>query len=82
MFAATGLVPMPLAHRPFTRRSARRDATHRWQADRLGPVLRSAAIKEPLFSTCVTLVAVNLAVLALLLPGLSPGSRRASCTLC
>jgi len=60
---------MPLAHHPFTRRSARRDGTHDRQADRLGPLLRSAAITEPLFSVCVTLVALHLAALALLLPG-------------
>ena len=60
---------MPLAHHPLTRRSARREGTDPRQADRLGPLLRSAAIREPLFSVCVTLVALDLAALALLLPG-------------
>ena len=60
---------MPLAHHPLPRSSARRDGTRLRQAGRFVPLLRSAAVKEPIFSVCVMLVGLHLAVLALLLPG-------------
>ena len=60
---------MPPTHHPLTRNPAGGDRSRLRQADRFGPLLRSAAIREPIFSVCVMLVALHLAALAILLPG-------------
>jgi hypothetical protein len=60
---------MRLAHQPLRHRRLRRDRMGLGQAADFRGLLRSTALKEPIFGTCVTLIALHLAAVALLLPG-------------